>query len=220
MAEFPREVRERFRGDPEQDAVALVGDPPRFFRSVRIEDYDPAWADRFTAAASLLEERLDELVIRVEHVGSTSVPGLAAKPVIDIDLLVEDTENESVYVPELERLGYRLLLREPWWHGHRMLVSADEDVNLHVWPPDAPEPVRHRLFRDWLRSHPDDRHLYEATKRRLALEMADAPNEYSLAKDDVIDQIYTRIFDAVAPDEVTDEPGGGPASPHPRPGSA
>jgi GrpB-like predicted nucleotidyltransferase (UPF0157 family) len=73
-------------------------------------------------------------MIGVEHVGSTAVPGLAAKPIIDIDLLVKHTEDESAYVPLLEELGYRLVLREPWWHGHRMMVSGEEDVNLHVWP--------------------------------------------------------------------------------------
>jgi GrpB-like predicted nucleotidyltransferase (UPF0157 family) len=151
----------------------------------------------------LLGERLGSLVIGVEHVGSTSVPGLAAKPIIDIDLLVEDTENESRYVPVLEGLGYRLVLREPWWHGHRMLVSADEQVNLHVWPQGAPEPVRHQLFRDWLQTHADDRHLYEVTKRRLAQQTAAAPGKYSLAKNTVIDEIYARIFAAVGPDEVT-----------------
>jgi GrpB-like predicted nucleotidyltransferase (UPF0157 family) len=207
MAEFPREVRERFQGSPEHDAVALVGEPPRFFDSVLIEDYDPAWADRFTAAASLLEERPGGRIIGVEHVGSTSVPGLAAKPIIDIDLLVEDSENESLYVPVLEELGYRLVLREPWWHGHRMLVSAEEDVNLHVWPQGAPEPVRHRLFRDWLWTHADDRHLYEVAKRRLAQQTADAPGDYTLAKNAVIDEIYARIFAAAGPDEVT-SPGG------------
>ena len=92
--------------------------------------------------------------------------------------------------------GYRLVLREPWWHGHRMLVSAAEDVNLHVWPHTAPEPVRHRLFRDWLRSHPADRELYESAKRRIAKDTADRPGEYSLAKNEVIDDIYTRIFAA------------------------
>lgn len=201
MAEVPREVRERFQGSPDQDAVALVGEPPRFFDSVLIEDYDPAWADRFAAASSALGGQLGGLVIGVEHVGSTSVPGLAAKPIIDIDLQLEDTEEESLYIPALEVLGYRLVLREPWWHGHRMLVSAEEDVNLHVWPADAPEPVRHRLFRDWLRTHADDRQLYEGTKRALAQQTAATPREYSLAKNAVIDEIYQRIFAAVKADQ-------------------
>jgi GrpB-like predicted nucleotidyltransferase (UPF0157 family) len=196
MAEFPRDVTERFQGTAEQDAVSLVGEPPRFFESVHLQDHDPAWADEFCAAAALLREHLGSLAVAVEHVGSTSVPGLAAKPIIDIDLLLDDTEDESRYVPPLEELGYRLVLRQPWWHGHRMLVSAEEHVNLHVWPQGAPEPVRHRLFRDWLRTHADDRHLYEVTKRRLAQQTAAAPGDYSLAKNTVIDEIYGRIFAA------------------------
>jgi len=86
------------------------------------------------------------------------------------------------------------VLREPWWYGHRMFVDAAEDVHLHVWPRTAPEPIRHRLLRDWLRSHPADRDLYAATKRRLAAETAADPGDYTLAKSDVIDDIYSRIF--------------------------
>ena len=196
MDEYPKEVTQRFHGTPEQMAAALVGELPKRWEAVVIEDYDPAWADRFAAASSSLHQALGGLIVEVEHVGSTSVPGLVAKSIIDIDLLIADTADESGYVPALERLGYRLVLREPWWYGHRMLVSSAEDVHLHVWPQGAPEPVRHRLFRDWLRSHPEDRELYASTKRRLARDTADNPGEYSLAKNGVIDDIYTRIFAA------------------------
>jgi GrpB-like predicted nucleotidyltransferase (UPF0157 family) len=194
LAEYAPDVTQRFHGTPEQIAAALVGALPRRWESIVIEDYDPAWVERFAAASSALREVLGDRIIDVQHVGSTSVPGLAAKPIIDIDLLVADTADESRYLPTLEGIGYRLVLREPWWHGHRMLVSAAEDVNLHVWPEAAPEPVRHRLFRDWLRSHPEDRDLYASTKRRLARDTTDRPGDYSLAKNDVIDDIYTRIF--------------------------
>jgi GrpB-like predicted nucleotidyltransferase (UPF0157 family) len=173
-----------------------LGSPPAKWQSIVIEVYDPAWADRFTAARSLLGEVLGSLVINVEHVGSTSVPGLAAKPIIDIDLLIDETTDESRYIPALERAGYQLVLREPWWYGHRMLVSPEADINLHVWPLDAPEPIRHRLFRDWLRSHPEDRELYATTKRRIARDTAHQPGDYSLAKNDVIDEIFARIFAA------------------------
>jgi GrpB-like predicted nucleotidyltransferase (UPF0157 family) len=196
LAEYPREVTQRFHGTPEQMAAALVGEPPASWQSIVIEDYDPAWVDRFAAASSMLSEVLGGLILDVEHVGSTSVPGLAAKPVIDIDLLIDDTTDETRYVPALQTLGYRLVLREPWWHGHRMLVGPAEDVNLHVWPQTAPEPIRHKLFRDWLRSHPEDRDLYATTKRRLARDTAHQPGDYSLAKNDVIDDIYARIFAA------------------------
>jgi GrpB-like predicted nucleotidyltransferase (UPF0157 family) len=196
LTQYPQEVTQRFHGTPEQMATALVGEPPRRWKSIVIEDYDPAWVERFAAAGSFLDEALGSLIISIEHVGSTSVPGLAAKPIIDIDLLIEDTVEEPRYVPALEKLGYRLVLREPWWHGHRMLVSSAEDVHLHVWPQGAPEPVRHRLFRDWLRSHPEDRELYASTKRRLARDTAHQPGDYSLAKNEVIDEIFVRIFAA------------------------
>jgi GrpB-like predicted nucleotidyltransferase (UPF0157 family) len=196
LAEYPKEITQRFHGTPAQNAIALVGERPARWEHIVIEDYDPAWVDRFEAESAFLAEALGGLIITIEHVGSTSVPGLPAKPVIDIDLSIEDTADESGYVPALETAGYRLVLREPWWYGHRMLISAAEDVHLHLWPKDAPEPIRHRLFRDWLRSHPEDRDLYAATKRRLARDTVDQPGDYSLAKNDVIDEIYTRIFAA------------------------
>ncbi|MEV4642205.1 GrpB family protein [Actinoplanes sp. NPDC049548] len=196
MTEYPPEVLQRFHGTAEHHAAGLVGAPPARWQSVVIEDYDPRWAGRFAATRELISTALGALVVGIEHVGSTSVPGLAAKPIVDIDLLLEDTADESVYLPALHRVGYRLVLREPWWYGHRMLVDAAEGVHLHVWPRDAPEPVRHRLFRDWLRSHPEDRELYASTKRNLALDTADRPGDYSLAKNDVIDRIFARIFAA------------------------
>ncbi|GAA0475115.1 hypothetical protein Aca07nite_83810 [Actinoplanes capillaceus] len=192
MAEYPREITERFHGTPEQSATALIGEPPQRWRTIVIEDYDPSWADRYTSARDGIRQALGDRILSIDHVGSTSVPGLAAKPIIDIDLLLAGTGDESAYVPSLERAGYRLLLREPWWHGHRMLISAAEDVHLHVWPPDAPEPIRHRLLRDWLRTHPSDRDLYADTKRRLAAD----PDGYTLSKNDVIDQILARVFAA------------------------
>jgi len=201
MVRYPQEVRQRFHGTPEQIKAGLVGEAPKKWQTIVLQEYDPAWPGRFAAASSTLEAALGDLVLSIEHVGSTSVPGLAAKPIIDIDLLLEDTADESAYIPVLERIGYRLVLREPWWHGHRMLVSSAEDVNLHVWPRNAPEPIRHKLFRDWLRSHPEDMHLYAETKRNLAHATVDRPGDYSLAKNDVIDDIYVRIFAAADADQ-------------------
>ena len=196
LAEYPKEITQRLLGTAEQNATALVGARPARWDHIVIEDYDPAWVDWFAAARALLRDALGDQIITIEHVGSTSVPGLPAKSIIDIDLTLDDTADESRYVPALEARGYRLVLREPWWHGHRMLVSAAEDVHLHLWPQGAAEPVRHLLFRDWLRSHPEDRELYASAKRRLAAETAERPAEYNMAKNDVIDQIYERIFAA------------------------
>lgn len=189
MTEYPPEIRHRLTGTPEQNG--LVREPPLGWRTISIEDYDPAWADRFDAISASLRAGFGVPILGLEHVGSTSVPGLAAKPIIDVDLLIDDTADESGYLPALERLGYTLVLREPWWYGHRMLVDAVEDVHLHVWPAGAPEPVRHRLLRDWLREHPADRELYATAKRRLAVT---DPDGYTMAKSDVIDDIFHRIF--------------------------
>jgi GrpB-like predicted nucleotidyltransferase (UPF0157 family) len=194
LVTYPKEVTQRFHGTPEQMGLALVGERPAKWEAVVVEDYDPRWVEQFATAGSQIHEALGRLIVSIEHVGSTAVPGLPAKPVIDIDALLQDTAEEAGYVPALEKLGYRLVLREPWWYGHRMLVSSTEDVHLHLWPEGAPEPLRHRLFRDWLRSHPEDRELYASTKRRLARDTTDRPGDYTLAKSDVIDEIFARIF--------------------------
>src|SRR3979411_2849994 len=114
-------------------ADAMVRVRPVTWNAVEVVDYDERWPADFSRIANELGAVLGELIVGIEHVGSTSVPGLAAKPMIDIDVLLQDTADELRYVPALEKQGYRLVLREPWWHGHRMLVSAAEDVNLHVW---------------------------------------------------------------------------------------
>jgi GrpB-like predicted nucleotidyltransferase (UPF0157 family) len=197
LAEYPQDIRERQVGTPEQQASGLVGERPQSWGSrVVIEDYDPSWPTRYDAVASVIRAALGDRILALEHVGSTSVPGLPAKPIIDIDLVLADTADEAAYLPALEAAGYRLLLREPWWHGHRMLIPPTDDVHLHIWPADSPEITRHRLFRDWLRAHPEDRDLYAATKLRLADETAAAPDSYTMAKSDVIDQIFARIFAA------------------------
>ena len=191
MAEFPQDVRQRFDGTPEQAAGGLVREPPNGWRPVEIVDHDPAWAERYATVGAAVRAALGGLVLELEHIGSTSVPGLAAKSIVDVDLVLDDVTDESRYLPALEALGYVLILREPWWQEHRMLVDADEDVHLHVWPREAVEPVRHKLFRDWLRSHPEDRDRYAATKRGLVAE-----ENYTMAKSPVIDDIFARIFAA------------------------
>lgn len=136
-------------------------------------------------------------MLQLEHVGSTSVPGLAAKPVIDIDLTVADPEREQGYVPALVAAEFRLVIRESWWHAHRMLVAVSPLCNLHVFGFDSPEPVRHRIFRDWLRGNPGERDRYAAAKQQAASE-ANAAGEhvmqYNARKQQVIREIYQRAF--------------------------
>src|SRR5215510_15584600 len=121
---------------------------------IEVTDPDPAWPRQFDRIAGRIRDALGWRVLQLEHVGSTSVPGLAAKPVIDIDLTVADPAREQDYVPALETAGFRLIIRKPWWHGHRMLQSDQPPCNLHVFGFDSPELIKHRIFRDWLRGNP------------------------------------------------------------------
>lgn len=168
--------------------------PAEQVRQIEIVDPDAAWPGVFEMLRSRIDGALGDRVLAIEHVGSTSVPGLAAKPVIDIDLTVADTDHEDAYVPALEALGFALRVREPWWLGHRCLVSAEPAANLHVWPPDSPEAARHRLFRDWLRADEADRQRYAAVKREVAAD--GLMSEYNARKEGVIREIYTRAFTA------------------------
>lgn len=147
---YPPEITERHVGDPEQQLEGWVGGATPPSRSIVIVDPDPAWFSEFASESARIADLLGDVAVRIEHVGSTSVPGLPAKPIIDIDLQVADSAAEGTYVPVLERHGYRLVLREPWWNGHRMLVGPAGRFHLHVFPVGAPEPLRHLLFRDWL----------------------------------------------------------------------
>jgi len=164
---------------------------------VEITAPDPDWPRRYDRLAGRIREALGWRALQLEHVGSTSVPGLPAKPIIDIDLTVADPEREQDYIPALETIGFRLKIREPWWYGHRALRADDPLCNLHVFGFDSPELIRHRIFRDWLRGNPGDRDRYAAAKRQAASE-ANARGEhvmqYNARKEQVIREIYHRAF--------------------------
>ncbi|WP_232329378.1 GrpB family protein [Nocardia violaceofusca] len=200
---FPPEITQRLRSTPEQMAAAWVGGSPPKGEPVVLVPYDPCWPRIFDEQAAAIRRALAGRMITIEHVGSTAVPGLAAKPIIDIDLIVADSADEPAYVPHLERAGFRLVLREPSWHQHRMLTRIAPAVNLHVFSPNAPEHIRHLIFRDWLRTHPADRNLYETAKRDLAAKTVATPADYNLAKNPIIDEIYDRAFDHAAHNEPT-----------------
>jgi GrpB-like predicted nucleotidyltransferase (UPF0157 family) len=118
--------------------------------------------------AGRIRAALDQRVLRLEHTGSTSIPGPAAKPIIDITRVVDNSANEAGYLPDLQRAGYRLGRREPPWHEHRMLKGPDTEINFRVFSAGCPEVARILRFRDWLRSHPADHDLYARTKLSLA----------------------------------------------------
>ena len=167
---------------------------------IHVVDYDESWPAEFEELATAVRAALGDAALAVEHVGSTSVPGLPAKPTIDIDLTVADPADELAYVPALERIGFALVIREPTWHEHRCLVrSSSPKVNLHVFGPDCPEVIRHRMFRDWLRSHPEDRDLYRRAKLAAAAEIRDKGGivmDYNRVKEPVLREIYERMFRA------------------------
>ncbi len=169
---------------------ALVGEPEHV--DIVIVEYDPAWAQCFEVEKRTIEVALGARALRVELIGSTSVVGLAAKPIVDICLVVADSSDEVSYVPDLESAGYTLWVREPDWHEHRMLRTAARDVHLHVYPVGAPEIGRYLSFRDRLRSNDADRALYESTKRELAQRDWETMDHYADAKSEVVDAILAR----------------------------
>lgn len=167
--------------------IVLISGPER--RHIELVEHDPAWAERFEQERRRIASALGDRALRIDHVGSTSVPGLAAKPIVDIDVSVADPEDEAAYVPDLVAAGYVLRVREP---GHRLVRTPELDVHVHVCAIGSEWERRHLVFRDWLRAHPDDRQRYEDVKRSLAGRTWDDTNDYAAAKTDVIDEIVAR----------------------------
>ncbi len=168
------------------DSVLIGGRQPV---TVVVADHDPAWADRFQSVRELVETALDGRALAVEHVGSTAVPGLAAKPVVDVQVTVDDVEDEAAYAPALLGAGLVLRVREP---GHRMFRTPARDVHVHVHGPGDPALAERLVLRDHLRRSPGDRALYEAAKRALAGRAWPDMDDYADAKSDVIAEILTR----------------------------
>jgi GrpB-like predicted nucleotidyltransferase (UPF0157 family) len=156
---------------------------------VNIIDHDPNWPTKFESHASIIDRALGSTALQIEHIGSTSVPGLAAKPIIDILVVVQDSTDESTYLPQLEAAGYILRVREPEWNEHRMFKTPEHDVHIHIYSANCPEIQRNLIFRDHLRRNIDDRQRYEQTKRELAAKEWSNMNEYADAKTEVIESI-------------------------------
>jgi GrpB-like predicted nucleotidyltransferase (UPF0157 family) len=171
-----------------------VGGAHRHDATVHLEPYDPRWPELYRREEARIRRTLGERVLRLEHAGSTSVPGLAAKPVIDILLVVQDSADEPAYVPDMASAGYRLLIREPEWQEHRLFKGPDTNINLHTFSPGAAEIERMVVFRDRLRAHHEERELYEATKRQLAEQVWAFMQDYADAKTVVVEAILARAF--------------------------
>lgn len=181
---------------PTQEEIDAARLRPHRAEVVEVVAPDPTWPGLYGEVRDGVRAALGDRVVAIEHVGSTAVPQLPAKPVIDIDLTVADPADEAAYVPALEAVGFVLRVREPHWQEHRMLWRAAPRVNLHVWPPGALEPRRHVAFRDWLRSSPAERAVYAAAKHAAADRGFTDAMLYNNAKAEVVYDLYERIFAA------------------------
>ena len=167
--------------------------------AITLVESDPSWPILFEREAVRVRQVLGPAVVRLEHAGSTSVPGLVAKPIIDIVLVVLDSADEPSYVPALTAAGYRLVIREPDWFEHRLFKGPDTDINMHVFSDGSAEIDRMLGFRDRLRADEGDRELYARTKRRLAGQQWRHVQHYAQAKSDVVRQILGRVPDGPSP---------------------
>jgi len=168
------------------DRVLIGGREPVH---ITVMDYDPTWPARFQDLAAVVRRALGPRAGLVEHIGSTAVPGLAAKPIIDMLLTVADVGDEPAYLPPLGSVGFVLRVREA---EHRMLRTPGRDVHLHVYEPDRPEVRDYLDLRDWLRVDADDRSRYTGTKRRLAERQWTDMSDYADAKTEVVLDILAR----------------------------
>ena len=170
----------------------IIGESPRHDGAITIVECSTRWPELYDREERRIALALGRAVRQLEHVGSTSVPGLAAKPLIDICLAVANSADESAYVPALESAGYVLRVREPDWREHRLFKGPDTDVNLHVFTAGDAEIGAMVQFRDRLRTHSADRELYERTKIELAARTWAHVQNYADAKSEVIATILAR----------------------------
>lgn len=178
---------------PNADRTIPMNTPTPIDGRVALVAYDPAWIQMYEDEAAIVRRALGAKALRVEHIGSTAVPGLIAKPCIDILLAVADSADEDAYLPEMDAAGFVLRMRHPEWNEHRVFKSERINVNLHVWSMGSAEIDRHLAFRDWLRAHPEDRDAYADAKRRIAAEHIGTMSDYSAMKDEIVAQITARM---------------------------
>ena len=173
-------------------AKVTIGGPRPLGGPVVISEYDPEWPDWYAAEEGRIRAVLGERVSQIAHVGSTAVPGLPAKPLVDIVLEVEDSADEDAYATDLVAAGYVLRIREPEWLEHRLFKGPGRDINLHVFSAGCPEVGRMLLFRDWLRANAADRELYAKVKRDLASRPWKYMQQYADSKTAVVREIMAR----------------------------
>jgi GrpB-like predicted nucleotidyltransferase (UPF0157 family) len=193
MLENPQPLDNSRQRTEEEIRAHTIGELKPLSGEILIVDYNPQWPALFASEADRIRSVLGGVALRIEHAGSTSVPGLAAKPIIDLLLVVADSAQEDAYVPALEAAGYVLRIRELNWYEHRMFKGPDRDINLHVFSSGCPEIDRMLMFRDWLRSNTADRDLYARTKLALTQKRWTYVQNYADAKTAVIEEIIARV---------------------------
>ena len=180
--------------DEEMAALRVSGTVSPLNATIPLFPYDPAWPRQYAAEERKIRAALGETALVLEHVGSTSIPGISAKPIIDILLAVRSSADEDSYVPALTAQGYRLHLREPAWEEHRVMKGENPNVNLHVFTVGSIEITRMLAFRDRCRTNRDERDLYERTKTELAARVWRHVQHYANAKSDVVEAIIARAL--------------------------
>jgi len=162
-------------------------------KQVIVTPYDPAWAAAFEAIRAELAAALGALALRIEHVGSTSVPGLAAKPIIDIDVVIADGAALPAVIDALSGIGYQhegdlgIPDREAFRYDHKPQLLTH---HLYVCPADSAELQRHLRFRDFLRSHPEAAQRYGDVKRQAAALYPTDIDQYIAYKSGCIADLY------------------------------
>lgn len=172
---------------PDVTSVELVGGAEAI--EVPLHPYDDRWPGIYDEHRRRIATALADADVRIEHIGSTSVPGLAAKPIVDVVVGVDDLTAEEDYLEPLLAAGYVLRVREP---GHRLVRTPSRDVHVHVYQRDDPAIAEYLLLRDHLRADAQDRALYERTKRALLEQQWSDMNDYADAKTEVIVAIKAR----------------------------
>ncbi len=191
-AQSPENEKPSLSLSEEKIRRVTIGKPSVLNGPVTLVEYNAEWPRQFAREADRIREALRDRALKIEHIGSTSVPGLIAKPIIDILLVVLNSADEPSYVPALEAAGYVLRIREPEWHEHRLFKGPDLDINLHVFTQGASEIERVLLLRDRLRCHPEERQLYAEAKQQLASRSWIYVQDYADAKSEVIEAIIAR----------------------------
>jgi GrpB-like predicted nucleotidyltransferase (UPF0157 family) len=180
--------------DEEMAAIRVSGTVTPWNNTIPLFDYDQAWPGQYAGEAAKIRAALGDGALVLEHVGSTSIPGMSAKPIIDILLGVAEPADEAAYVPALTAQDYRLHVREPGGYEHRVMKGDAPLVNLHVLPASCPEIARMVGFRDRCRAHPEEFDLYLSTKRELAARTWRHVQHYANAKSEVVEAIIARAL--------------------------